>query len=108
MSDLVNAISGGNKQLENDLMSPHHGGVSYRPRPIGTIMKISDLPPTFTPTPILPPRPTVTTNFTPASAPPPEDGTLKPPSILPVVFGAGLAFLFIYYNKNANLTFNFR
>ena len=49
-----------------------------------------------------------TDNFTPAPPPSAEDGKIKPVSILPVVFGAGLALLFILSNKHANFTFNLR
>ena len=40
-----------------------------------------------------------------------ENGTVKSPSILPLVFGAGMALFIIYNARNAgfgNFTFNFR
>lgn len=60
------------------------------------------------------PSPITTVNFQPAPLLPPEDGTVKPVSFLPVFFGAGLALIFILNAKNSvgnglgNYTFNFR
>jgi hypothetical protein len=56
------------------------------------------------------PEPQRTDNFKPATITASDNGNIKPPSILPLVFGAGLAVLFIVYNKNANsnFTLNFR
>jgi hypothetical protein len=50
-------------------------------------------------------------NFKPATITAPENGNIKPPpSILPVVFGAGIALFIIYNAKKSgfgNFTFNF-
>lgn len=53
-------------------------------------------------------EPQRTDNFKPATITASDNGNIKPPSILPLVFGAGLAVLFIVYNKNTNFTLNFR
>jgi len=53
-------------------------------------------------------EPQRTDNFKPSTITASDNGNIKPPSILPLVFGAGLAVLFIVYNKNANFTLNFR
>ena len=54
------------------------------------------------------PEPQRTDNFKPAIITASDNGSIKPPSVLPLIFGAGLAVLFIVYNKNANFTLNFR
>ena len=56
------------------------------------------------------PEPQRTDNFKPATITASDNGSIKPPSVLPLIFGAGLAVLFIVYNKNANsnFTLNFR
>lgn len=57
------------------------------------------------------PSPITTVNFQPAPLLPPEDGTVKPVSILPVIFGAGLCLLIILNAKNnglGNFTLNLR
>ena len=54
------------------------------------------------------PEPQRTDNFKPATITASDNVNIKPPSILPLVFGAGLAVLFIVYNKNTNFTLNFR
>jgi hypothetical protein len=56
-------------------------------------------------------EPKRTDNFRPATITVTDDGNIKPPSILPVVFGAGMALFIIYNARNAgfgNFTFNFR
>ena len=53
-------------------------------------------------------EPQRTDNFKPSTITASDNGNIKPPSILPLVFGAGLAVLFIVYNKNTNFTLNFR
>jgi hypothetical protein len=56
-------------------------------------------------------EPRRTDNFRPATITASENGNIKPPSILPVVFGAGMALFIIYNARNAgfgNFTFNFR
>ena len=56
-------------------------------------------------------EPKRTDNFRPATITASENGNIKPPSILPVVFGAGMALFIIYNARNAgfgNFTFNFR
>ena len=56
-------------------------------------------------------EPKRTDNFRPATITVTDDGNIKPPSILPVVFGAGMALFIIYNARNAgfgNYTFNFR
>ena len=75
---------------------PRHGGV---------IFKMPDAPAPPPPKQTLPVIPQKS-NFTPASAIPPEDGTIKPVSIVPVVF-AGLVLLFILSNKNSQIGLNF-
>jgi hypothetical protein len=56
-------------------------------------------------------EPIRTDNFRPATITASENGNIKPPpSILPVVFGAGMALFIIYNARNAgfgNFTFNF-
>ena len=56
------------------------------------------------------PEPQRADNFKPATITASDNGNIKPPSVLPLIFGAGLAVLFIVYNKNANsnFTLNFR
>ena len=56
-------------------------------------------------------EPKRTDNFRPATITASENGNIKPPSILPVVFGAGMALFIIYNAQKAgfgNFTFNFR
>ena len=56
-------------------------------------------------------EPKRTDNFIPATITVTDDGNIKPPSILPVVFGAGMALFIIYNAQKAgfgNFTFNFR
>ena len=57
------------------------------------------------------PEPQRADNFRPATITATENGHIaKPPSILPVVFGAGIALFIIYNAKNSgfgNFTFNF-
>ena len=56
-------------------------------------------------------EPKRTDNFRPATITVTDDGNIKPPSILPVVFGAGMALFIIYNAQKAgfgNFTFNFR
>jgi hypothetical protein len=74
-------------------MIPRHGGV---------IFTMPDAPTPATTLPLIPQK----DNFTPAPAIPPEDGTIKPVSIVPVVF-AGLVLLFILSNKNSQIGLNF-
>ena len=55
-------------------------------------------------------EPKRTDNFRPATITASENGNINPPSILPVVFGAGMALFIIYNARNAgfgNFTFNF-
>ena len=56
-------------------------------------------------------EPIRTDNFRPATITASQNGNIKPPpSILPVVFGAGMALFIIYNARNAgfgNFTFNF-
>ena len=55
-------------------------------------------------------EPIRTDNFRPATITASENGNIKPPSILPVVFGAGIALFIIYNAKKSgfgNFTFNF-
>ena len=57
-------------------------------------------------------EPIRTDNFKPATITASENGNIKPPpSILPVVFGAGMALFIIYNAQKAgfgNFTLNFR
>ena len=53
-------------------------------------------------------EPKRTDNFNQSTVPTPENGTpIKPPNFLPVMIGAGLAMLFIVYNRNSNASFSF-
>ena len=77
-------------------MSIRHGGV---------VMRIPDN------AIVQEPEPQRADNFRPATITAPENGNIKPPpSILPVVFGAGIALFIIYNAKKSgfgNFTFNF-
>ena len=77
-------------------MSVRHGGV---------VMRIPDN------AIVQEPEPQRADNFRPATITASENGNIKPPSILPVVFGAGMALFIIDNARNAgfgNFTFNFR
>jgi hypothetical protein len=58
------------------------------------------------------PEPIRTDNFRPATITASTNGSIQePPSIIPLVFGAGMALFIIYNARNAgfgNFTFNFR
>ena len=97
-------------------MSVRHGGVVMRipedavlqgpPVQIRSPPAQTRLPPVQTGS-----EPIRTDNFRPATITASENGNIKPPpSILPVVFGAGMALFIIYNARNAgfgNFTFNF-
>jgi len=67
----------------------------------GVVLKMSD-------NLVAQPEPQRADNFKPATITASDNGNIKPPSVLPLIFGAGLAVLFIVYNKNSNFTLNFR
>jgi hypothetical protein len=55
------------------------------------------------------PEPIRTDNFRPATITVTDNGSIKPPSMLPVFFGAGLAMLIILNSGRGSLfTLNFR
>ena len=84
-------------------MSIRHGGVVMR-IPDNAIVQDNPQPQKGS-------EPIRADNFRPATITAPENGNIKPPpSILPVVFGAGIALFIIYNAKKSgfgNFTFNF-
>ena len=102
-NELLNALSGSNKNL----FDAHPIVVSEK---LGRLRPVEDFDPTSSgrshPSTILQPRPIGSfftmpqqnqRNFTPATITP--EIALKPPSILPMILGTGLAMFFIYCNK---------
>ena len=76
-------------------MSVRHGGVTMR-IPENAILQE--------------PEPQRADNFKPATITATDNGSIKPPSMLPVFFGAGIALFIILNAKNSgfgNFTFNF-